>query len=216
MPKVIAVLNQKGGAGKTTISTNLASFLHSQGESTLLVDLDPQASASDWADAREGDDLCPVIRMGKSISRDLPKISREITRGYDWIVIDGAPQVSELAAAAVRAADLVLIPVQPSPYDIWACSDLVELLKARQEVTDGYPQGAFIVSRAIKNTRLSGEIMAALEGYELPIFANGTTQKVDYANTAKWGGSVVDLPKDHKANIEIKMLVEELKEFINA
>jgi len=212
MPKVIAVLNQKGGSGKTTISTNLASFLHSQGETTLLVDLDPQGSASDWADAREGDDLCPVVRMGKSISRDLPKIARE----YDWVVIDGAPQVSELAAAAVRAADLVLIPVQPSPYDIWACSDLVELLKARQEVTDGYPQGAFIVSRAIKNTRLSGEVMSALEGYELPIFANGTTQKVDYANTAKWGGSVVELPAEHKARFEIKMLVKELKGFINA
>lgn len=212
MPKVIAVLNQKGGSGKTTISTNLASWLHSQGESTLLVDLDPQGSASDWADAREGDELCPVVRMGKSISRDLPKIARD----YDWVVIDGAPQVSELAAAAVRAADVVLIPVQPSPYDIWACSDLVELLKARQEVTGGHPRGAFVISRAIKNTRLSGEVMQALEGYELPIFANGTTQKVDYANTAKWGGSVVDLEDEHKARFEIKMLVKELKEFANA
>lgn len=212
MPKVIAVLNQKGGSGKTTISTNVASWLHSQGESTLLVDLDPQGSASDWADAREGDELCPVVRMGKSISRDLPKIARD----YDWVVIDGAPQVSELAASAVRAADVVLIPVQPSPYDIWACSDLVELLKARQEVTDGHPRGAFVISRAIKNTRLSGEVMQALEGYELPIFANGTTQKVDYANTAKWGGSVVDLEDEHKARFEIKMLVKELKEFANA
>ncbi|MFR9656422.1 MAG: ParA family partition ATPase [Rikenellaceae bacterium] len=212
MPKVIAVLNQKGGSGKTTISTNVASWLHSQGESTLLVDLDPQGSASDWADARDGDELYPVVRMGKSISRDLPKVARD----YDWVVIDGAPQVSELAAAAVRAADVVLIPVQPSPYDIWACSDLVELLKARQEVTDGHPRGAFVISRAIKNTRLSGEVMQALEGYELPIFANGTTQKVDYANTAKWGGSVVDLEDEHKARFEIKMLVKELKEFANA
>lgn len=212
MPKVIAVLNQKGGSGKTTISTNVASWLHNEGESTLLVDLDPQGSASDWADAREGDDLCPVVRMGKSIARDLPKVARE----YDWVVIDGAPQVSELAAAAVRAADLVLIPVQPSPYDIWACSDLVDLLKARQEVTDGEPRGAFVVSRAIKNTRLSGEVMQALESYELPVFANGTTQKVDYANTAKWGGSIIDLDAEHKARFEIKALVKEVKEFINA
>lgn len=209
MPKVIAILNQKGGAGKTTISTNLASLLHSQGDSVLLVDLDPQGSASDWADAREGDELCPVIRMGKSISRDLQKIARD----YDWVIIDGAPQVSELAAAAVRAADVVLIPVQPSPYDIWACADLVELLKARQEVTDGHPRGAFIVSRAIKNTRINGEVLAALSAYELPVFSNGTTQKVDYANTAKWGGSVVDLDEDHKARFEIKMLAKEMKEF---
>ena len=212
MPKVIAVLNQKGGSGKTTISTNVASWLHSQGESTLLVDLDPQGSASDWADAREGDELCPVVRMGKSISRDLPKIARD----YDWVVIDGAPQVSELAAAAVRAADVVLIPVQSSPYDIWSCSELVELLKARQEVTEGLPLGAFVVSRVIKNTHLSREVRGALSEYELPVFDAHTTQRVDYANTAKWGGSVVDLEDEHKARFEIKMLVKELKEFANA
>lgn len=212
MPKVIAVLNQKGGPGKTTISTNLASELHHQGDSVLLVDIDPQGSASDWADSRERDDLFPVVRMGKSISRDLPKIARD----YDWVIIDGAPQVSELSASAVRAADVVLIPVQPSPYDIWACSDLVELVKARQEVTDGKPKGAFIVSRAITNTRLSGEIAEALEGYEFPVFANGTTQRIDYVTTAKWGGSVVDLPAGHKARLEIEMLAKELKEFIDA
>lgn len=211
MPTVIAVLNQKGGSGKTTTATNLATHLHAGQESTLLVDLDPQGSASDWADERDGDDLCPVVRMGKSLARDLPKVAN----GYKWVVIDGAPQVAELAAAAIKAADVVIIPVQPSPYDIWACADLTELIKARQEVTDGKPKAAFMVSRSIQNTRLSGEVGSALDSYELHTLKRGTTQRVDYADTAKFGGTVLDLPEEHKARHEFKMLTREIKEFAN-
>ena len=206
---VVAILNQKGGAGKTTIATNVASWLHAEGQKTMLVDLDPQGSATDWSDTRDGDqDLCPVIRMGKGVARDLRKLAND----NEWIIIDGAPQVSELAVAAIKSADIVIIPTQPSPYDIWACADLCELLKSRQEVTDGRPLGAFIVSRAIKNTTLSSEILDALKGYELPIMRCMTTQKVDYPNTAKAGRSVVDLPKDNKARLEIRAIANELKE----
>ena len=207
MPKIVAVVNQKGGVGKTTIATNTASQLHSTGQKVILVDLDPQGSSTDWADAREGEDIFPVIRMGKSIARDLPKVCRD----YDWVIIDGAPQVSELAAAAIRAADLVLIPVQPSPYDVWACADIVELIKTRQEVTDGEPKAAFIISRAIKGTNLSREVSEVLDGYGLPVLQNRTTQRVQYAETAKTGGSVLDLDNDHQARFEIRMIAKELE-----
>ena len=70
-------------------------------------------------------------------------------------VIDGAPQIADLAVSAIKAANLVLIPVQPSPYDIWAASDLVELVKQRIEVTDGRLRAAFVISRLIKGTRLA-------------------------------------------------------------
>lgn len=206
---VVAILNQKGGSGKTTISTNLASWLHAQGESTLLVDLDPQGSATDWADQRQGDeDLCPVIGMGQSIARDLKKVARDV----DWVIIDGAPQVASLAVAAIKAADIILIPTQPSPYDIWACAELVDLVKDRQELMEGRPHAAFLVSRAIKNSTLSSEILTALKGYELPIMRNVTTQKVDYPNTAKAGESIADLPKDNKARLEIRAIANELTE----
>lgn len=209
MSIVVALLNQKGGVGKTTAATNLATMLHSDGEPTLLVDLDPQGSATAWADEREGDDICPVVRMGKSLPRDLPKVAR----GYKWVIIDGAPQISELAAAAVKASNIVLIPVQPSPYDVWACADLVELIKARQEVTDGNPRAAFVISRAIKNTRLSREVDDALQSYDLPIFRAKTCQRIDYIETAKYGGTVMNLGEDHQARHEIKMLCKELREF---
>ncbi|MHC5825580.1 MAG: AAA family ATPase, partial [Nostoc sp.] len=113
-----------------------------------------------------------------------------ISQGYDWIVIDGAPQIAKLSAAAVKAADLVLIPVQPSPYDIWACADLVDIIAARRKVTNGKPQAAFIISRAIKNTKLSGEISLAVSDCALPVLKAGTTQPVVYPTTAFEGLTV--------------------------
>jgi len=138
--KVIAVLNQKGGSGKTTIATHLARALQLAGANVLLVDSDPQGSARDWAAVREDQPLTVVGIDRPTIDRDLKQIARK-----DFVVIDGAPQAADLAVSAIKAADFVLIPVQPSPYDIWATADLVDLVKQRIEVTDGRLQAAFVV-----------------------------------------------------------------------
>lgn len=121
---VIAVLNQKGGAGKTTVATHLARAIQLTGADVVLVDSDPQGSVRDWAAVREDQPL-PVIAIDRpTIERDLGRI----VRGKDYAIIDGAPQAHDLAVSAIKAADLVLIPVQPSPYDVWATSDLVDLV----------------------------------------------------------------------------------------
>jgi chromosome partitioning protein len=211
MPIVVAVLNQKGGSGKTTIATNLACSLQMDGATVMLVDADPQGSARDWNEANEAG-LIPVVGLDRETLR---KDLKAIWENYDWVVIDGAPQIARLSAAAVRAADFVLIPVQPSPYDIWACADLIDIVEARQEVTGGSPQAAFLVSRAIKNTRLSGEVSSALEEYGLPVFKNGTTQRVAYPTTAAEGRTVIDHPESEAAR-EIIAIKNELKEFTRA
>lgn len=214
MAKVIAVLNQKGGAGKTTTATNLADGLHRDGNRVLLVDLDPQGSAGKWRDQRdsvEGEDIFPVIRMGKNVSTDLVKLKHN----YDYVVIDGAAIVSELTAAAVKAADVVLIPVQPSPYDIWAADDVVELVKARQEVTDGKPRAAFIISRLIQGTNIGREVEEPLAARDLPVFNTKIVQRVIYAGLVKDGKSVFELPASDPARIEFTKLAAEAKEFAN-
>lgn len=209
MPTVIAVLNQKGGSGKTTIATNLAHALKRDSYTVLLVDSDPQGSARDWNEA-SGGNIIPVVGLDReTLAKDLQAISQ----GYDWIIIDGAPQIAKLSAAAVKAADLVLIPVQPSPYDIWACADLVDIIAARREVTNGKPQAAFIISRAIKNTLLSGEINQALKDYGLPVLKAGTTQRVVYPTTAAEGLTVFS-DKYSDAAREIDALKKEVLKVI--
>ena len=74
-----------------------------------------------------------------------------------------------MAVSALKAADFVLIPVQPSPYDIWATADLVDLVKQSMALLDGQFQAAFVVSRAIKGTRIGAEVAEALAGYDLPV-----------------------------------------------
>lgn len=206
---VIAILNQKGGSGKTTIATNLAHAIKRAGANVLLVDSDPQGSARDWNEANQGE-LLPVVGLDR---KTLPTDLKAISSGYDYIIIDGAPQIAQLAAAALKTADVVLIPVQPSPYDIWATQDLVDVIKARQEILEGRPKAAFIISRAIKNTKLSGEVEEALESYELPLFKHGTTQRVIYPTSASTGETVFKEPNGPAAK-EITAMAEELMEFI--
>lgn len=207
---VIAVLNQKGGAGKTTIATHLARALQLDGADVLLVDSDPQGSARDWAAVREDQPVTVVGIDRPTIDRDLKNIARK-----DFVVIDGAPQAADLAVSAIKAASFILIPVQPSPYDIWATADLVELVKQRIEVTDGRLRAAFVVSRAIKGTKIGGEITEALTGYGLPILAARVTQRVSYPGTAAAGTTVLDQEPDGDAAREIRALAAEVRQSLN-
>lgn len=203
--QVIAVLNQKGGSGKTTVSTHLARALQLLGKSVVLVDSDPQGSARDWA-ASNAEQIVSVIGIDRpTIEKDLKSLAPT-----DFAIIDGAPQAADLAASAIKAANFVLIPVQPSPYDIWAANDLVDLVKQRIEITDGALKSAFVVSRAIANTKLGAEVAEALEGYGLPILSSRIHQRVVYPSTAATGLTAFDIDAKSDASVEFFNLAKEI------
>ncbi len=207
---IIALLNSKGGCGKTTLSTNLASALQRKDKKVLLVDTDhAQASARDWHAAKPDNSL-PCIALDRANSF---QTLASVAKGYDFVVVDGAAKLEDIIATAVKTADLVLIPVQPSPYDLWAASELVEMIKTRQTLTDGKPKAAFIISRAIEGTKLGREIHDVLAKYELPVMQTPIMQRQIYAQTAARGETVFDT-KNSAPIAEMELLTDEILAFL--
>lgn len=206
---VISVLNQKGGVGKTTISTHLARAFQISGKTVILVDSDVQGSARDWSAAHQSQPLSVVAIDRPTIERDLKSLART-----DWVVIDGAPQAREMAVSALKASDFVLIPCQPSPYDIWAASDLVDLVRQRIEITDGRLRAAFVISRAIANTKLGADVTDALAGYGLPILTTRIHQRVSYPTSAATGQTAFDLAPENDAAREFMSLKNEIEQLL--
>jgi chromosome partitioning protein len=200
---IIGVLNQKGGVGKTTLAVNVSATLAMRGLRVLLVDADPQGSSMAWSAAREAPPLFPVIGMAKpTLHRDMPEIAKD----YDAVVIDGAPRVNDLGRAAILASDTILIPVQPSPYDVWAASDTVQLIREAQQFKPDL-KAAFVINRKIVNTAIGRDVATALEHFDIPVLPTQLCQRVLYAESAGQGLGVAEVAPNSEAARELAALV---------
>jgi len=202
---IISLASLKGGSGKTTLSVHLAAAIAAGGRRVVLIDADPQGSASDWSAAREDTPPFPVVGMARNtLHRDLVPVLED----YDHCVIDTPPRVSALARSALLASDLVLIPVQPSSYDVWAAAETVQLISEAQGFKPEI-RGAFVVNRRIPNTVIGRDVIEALQDYELPMLPTAIAQRVAYAESSA-GYTVLESAPTSSAANEVKNLAQEV------
>jgi chromosome partitioning protein len=208
---IVGILNQKGGVGKTTLSISIAHELarRNSADEILVVDSDPQQSSLNWSEVRESKLPFAVIGFSKkSLHRDLPSIAKN----YKHVIIDGPPRVTELARSCIMASDLILVPCTPSPYDIWASTETIELIKEASVYKEKL-KSAFVINRKISNTAIGRDVIEILCGMELVVLGSHVNQRVIFAEAAASGKTVFDLEPEGKASGEIISLVNELLKF---
>jgi chromosome partitioning protein len=201
--RAITVAQQKGGAGKTTIAVNLAVAWAGQGRRVAVVDIDPQGSLTRWFAARTatlGDPgLTHVQITGWRTQREVERL----LGSHDVVVIDSPPHAETEAKIAVRAASLVLVPVQPSPMDVWATEPTLALAKA-----EGRPM-LLVLNRVPSRTRLADALAGAIEGLGVPVAATQLGNRTGYA-AAMMDGLGVSEGGRNKAADEIMALAREV------
>ncbi|MBF0423115.1 MAG: ParA family protein [Magnetococcales bacterium] len=171
---IISVMNQKGGCGKTTIAVNLAALLKNSGLNVVILDADPQLSASRWA--RQGGDTFPLSVHPLDMTKGARKVKtdiRELAQAADIVVIDCPPELREPAMLASLLADMVLVPVTPSPLDIWAAEAATELAQDARELNgNDKPVVILVPSKTNSQTVIAkdlGKTLSTLEGQVAPV-----------------------------------------------
>lgn len=204
--KIIAVVNQKGGTGKTTVSMNLAGALARRGRGVCVIDADPQGTATRWAASASDDDPFPASVLGLSAAGG--KVHREVRKlvgNYDYILIDCPPAAdSPVPQSALLVADLCLIPVIPSPPDLWAtigiravvenASDINEALKAR-----------LVVNQLQSNLGIAKDALEILPEFGIEVCKAKLHHRAAYKQAALDGQSV------HAGGSRAKQAVEEVE-----
>ncbi len=183
---IVALLNQKGGVGKTTLATHIAGELAMRGQHVVLLDADPQGSSLDWTQRRSQQGL-PRLFSAVGLAREtLHQEAPELARRADHVVIDGPPRIAALARSALLAAERVLIPVQPSPYDLWASAEMVALIREAQVFRPAL-RAAFIINRRISTTVIGREARQALADQPLPALRSEVHQRIVFADSVAAG-----------------------------
>ena len=207
---IIALLNQKGGVGKTTLALHLAGYWARQAKRVILVDADPQGSALDWSEQRAKEGL-PRLFGVIGLARDtLHREAPELARDARHLIIDGPPRIAGLMRSALLAADVVLIPAQPSPFDGWASGEMLKLI-AEARIFRPQLIARFVLNRCGARTLIARDTAELLADHDPPALGATVGQRVSFADAARSGRLVSELDCGGLAAGEIAALASEIE-----
>jgi chromosome partitioning protein len=203
---VFCFQSQKGGVGKTTLACHFARGLIWQGLSVILIDTDPQASAQDWAAAREDESPFPIVGY---LRDKLHKDIRQIVNGYRFAVIDSPPRTTNVARSALLCSDALIIPVSPSALDVWALSDTLQLAEEAKQYNEALKMG-IVINREIAKTQISRAVEKELQKTGLHVFENHIKQRVLFAEVMGSGITVMEADPNSDATLEFSNFMGEV------
>ncbi len=209
--KIITIANQKGGCGKTTLTMQLAGTLGKRGQSVLVIDADPQGTAVRWA--ASAPDEHPFPARVVSLSAAGGKVHREAKKfiaDYAYLLIDCPPAIdSPVPQSALLISDLALVPIIPSPADLWAATGIQKLIDLVMPVNEELQTR--LVANMVQATSLSRDALEAMERFGIPQLRASLGLRTAYRQSAVWGGVVQDQPKEAKVAIkEVDALLDEV------
>lgn len=203
---IITIAQQKGGAGKTTLAAHLALTWAAQGKRLSVIDIDPQGSLAAWFRLRQerlGERARAIAVTALGGWRVAAEVERQ-AKSHDIVLVDSAPHAETEARIAVRAAGLVLVPVQPSPMDVWATQSTLDL--ARQERVPVL----LVLNRVPPRANLTEAMMARLAELDAPVAETRIGNRVALAAALAEGKGITEASASSAAAQEIRALAEEV------
>ncbi|MCR9124744.1 MAG: ParA family protein [Rhodobacteraceae bacterium] len=203
MGQVITIAQQKGGAGKTTLAVNLAVGFARQGKSVGLMDIDPQGSAGRWFMTRLETMADPGLEFSTASAWGVPYECRKLAERCDIVIIDTPPKADSDLRPALRAADLVLVPVATSHLDLWAVEAVLQLAEREGKST------LMVMTRARAGTRLAADVAAKLAEMQADVARAPMANRIVYAETLGQGKAAIETARN-PAHDEVAALVAEI------
>lgn len=204
--KVITIAQHKGGAGKTTLSAQLAAALGLTDAKVLIIDVDPQGSLTEWHKVRSQtlgrkNKITLFQTQGWKMMRELPRIQRE----FDYIIVDTPPHAESESSIAIRLSDLVLMPMQPSPLDVWACAPTIKIILQEKKPL------MLVMNRLPPKSKLNDTIMEKLGSMNVDVARASLGNRVAFASSMLHGLGVGEFDPRSTAAAEMAALLKEIK-----